>query len=628
MDLRHSLAGRTLRLAVLRISMVVVCASVVSYVLNRSLIEEAVRAQLLLSTEKTIQRESLPFREIRELQQNFLAEFRAIDRDPLQRQALVRSFDDIFYRHDDGSYTQRPGLFEGQPLADGRRFANMSATYAPDIAPSDDVKARFVLSYLLSHKYGSTTQGRLFNFYGVVPEKGFPIYQAADIAKVFHYRGPEALKLETYEFYSRGFASGQSETFLTRMYFDSSNNAWMTTMGTPDTVEAGGQHRILACVDILLDDLMERLARPSIEGAYSTLFLADTEGTLMFHPQQMEAIQQSEGKASIESLHLGMYRPLLHTGGQLEPGKVVLVDTPDEIVAVGRIPETPTILTIHYPRALMQPAILQNLAVVATLGLVTLLVEVFLLRSILQNQVTRPLQRLMRATREVGATAELGKYDLPVQSGDEIGELSRDFTRMSERIYEAHERLESTVQQRTLALEEANQKLAALSMTDSLTGLANRRHFDEALHAEWQHATRSGSYVILAMLDVDWFKKYNDHYGHQGGDKCLRRVAHSIQAHAHRAGDVVARYGGEEFVLIITNTPPEEAQALVQSMCQAVRALQLPHPLSPFGIVTVSIGMAATIPRPNDQPSDLLQQADAALYQAKAAGRNQVVQAG
>lgn len=627
MDLRHSLAGRTLRLAVLRISMVVVCASVISYVLNRSLIEDAVRAQLLLSTEKTIQRESLPFREIRELQQNFLAEFQAIDRDPLQRSALVRSFGDIFYRHDDGSYTQRPGLFEGQPLGDGRRFAHMSATYAPDIPPSDDVKARFVLSYLLSHKYGSATQGRLFNFYGVLPEKGFPIYQAADIAKVFSYSGPQALQLETYEFYTRGFTSSKSDTFLTRMYFDSSNNAWMTTMATPDVVEANGQHRILACVDILLDDLMERLARPSIEGAYSTLFLADAEGTLMFHPQQMEAIKQTEGKASIQSLHLGAYHPLLHTGGQLEPGKVVLVDTPDDIVAVGRIPETPTILTIHYPRALMQPAILQNLAVVAALGLVTLLVEVFLLRSILQNQVTRPLQRLMRATRAVGATAELEKYDLPVQSEDEIGELARDFTRMSERIYEAHERLESMVQQRTLALEEANQKLAALSITDSLTGLANRRHFDKVLGEEWGRAMRSGSYIMLAMLDVDWFKKYNDHYGHQAGDECLRCVAHSIQAHASRVGDLVARYGGEEFVLIVTSTNPDGAQALVQSICQAVQALQLPHLLSPFGVVTVTIGMAATVPLPSDQPTDLLQQADAALYRAKEAGRNQVVQA-
>ncbi|MBX9935601.1 MAG: diguanylate cyclase, partial [Burkholderiaceae bacterium] len=416
-------------------------------------------------------------------------------------------------------------------------------------------------------------------------------------------------------------------TFLTRMYFDSSNNAWMTTMATPDVVAANGQHRILACVDILLDDLMERLARPSIEGAYSTLFLADAEGTLMFHPQQMEAIKQTEGKASIQSLHLGAYLPLLHTGGQLKPGKVVLVDTSDDIVAVGRIPETPTILTIHYPRALMQPAILQNLAVVAALGLVTLLVEVFLLRSILQNQVTRPLQRLMRATRAVGATAELEKYDLPVQSEDEIGELARDFTRMSERIYEAHERLESMVQQRTLALEEANQKLAALSITDSLTGLANRRHFDKVLGEEWGRATRSGSYIMLAMLDVDWFKKYNDHYGHQAGDECLRCVAHSIQAHASRVGDLVARYGGEEFVLIVTSTNPDGAQALVQSICQAVQALQLPHLLSPFGVVTVSIGMAATVPRPSDQPTDLLQQADAALYRAKEAGRNQVVQA-
>lgn len=209
-------------MAVIRIAVVAIGASVASYLLNRSSIEDALRAQLMLSTEQTIQRESLPFREIRELEQNFLAEYRALDNDPQQRKALVRDFDQIFYRHDDGSYTQHPGLFEGQPLPDGRRLANMSATYTPDHPPTDDGKARFTLSYLLSHKYGSTAQGRLFNFYGVIPEKGFPVYQAADIAKVFTYSGPEALELEVMSSI-RSFSSAEHGTFLTRMYFDYSN---------------------------------------------------------------------------------------------------------------------------------------------------------------------------------------------------------------------------------------------------------------------------------------------------------------------------------------------------------------------------------------------------------------------
>lgn len=184
MDLKHSLAGRTLRLAIFRISIVAIAASVISYSLNRANIEKAVRAQLILSTEQTIQRESLPFKEIRELEQNFLSDFKAINADHSLHQKLIHDFELIFYRHEDGSYTQRPGFFEGQSLADGRRFTNMSATYAPENSPSDDTKTRFALSYLLSEKYGSVAKGRLFNFYGVVPEKGLTVYQAEDVAKV------------------------------------------------------------------------------------------------------------------------------------------------------------------------------------------------------------------------------------------------------------------------------------------------------------------------------------------------------------------------------------------------------------------------------------------------------------
>jgi len=622
----HSLASRTLRLAILRIGLVSICASAISYFLNHSTIEDAVRKQLLLSTEQTIQRESLPFREIQELERNFLDEFRAIDTDPHSRSGLVKDFDQIFYRHTDSSYTQRPGLFEGDALPDGRRFGGMSATYAPDISPNDDIKARFTLSYILSHKYGSTAKGRLFNFYGVVPEKGFPIYQAADIAKAFTYTGPEALKLDTYEFYSHGFSSPNNNTFFTRMYWDYSNNAWMTTVATPDIADASGKHRILACVDVLLDELMRRIAHPAIQGAYSTLFLDDGEGTLIYHPNFMDAIKKSEGHASIRSLKIKNDYPLLAASATLSPGKVVLVDMKDDIIAVGRIPETPGVLTIHYPRALMQPAILQNLAIVIALAILTLLVEIFIIRSILQNQVAIPLSRLIRATRLVGSSkGRLDISDLPTQAQDEIGELARDFSHMAERVQDAHEQLAIKVQERTVALEAANQQLMALSVTDKLTGIANRRRFDEVLANEWRRAQRTGSYLMLAMIDVDWFKKYNDHYGHQAGDDCLRNIAQTIAAHTNRAGDLVARYGGEEFGLIITTISAENALAFAQMLCETLEKINLPHAMSPLGHVTVSIGVACTVHGEHESAEDLLRTADEALYSAKEQGRNQAM---
>lgn len=447
---KHSLTTRALRLAVIRIGLVSLGAGAVSYYVNSSSIEREVTAQLLLSTEQSLQREALPFREIKDLQQNFLMEFKETLARPGMEATLVNDFRQIFYRHEDGSYTQRPQLFEGQPLADGRRFAGMSATYAPDIAPDDNTRARFALSYLLSHKYGSSAKGRLFNFYGVVPEKGFPIYQEADIAKVFTYSGPDALKLETYEFYARGFGTPANDTLYTRMYWDYSNNAWMTTVATADVADASGKHSILACVDVLLDELMERIAKPAIQGAYSSLFIADGKGTLIYHPTAMEQVKSSAGEASIRSLKMAKDYPLLDAVADLVPGQARIVQTQDNIVAMGFVPETPWVLAVHYPRTLMTPAIFDNLVIVVALGLLTLLVEIFILRSILQKQVALPLFRFVQATRLLGVgKARLSPEQLPIQSEDEIGELARAFAKMAERVQDAQEHLEIKVQELT-----------------------------------------------------------------------------------------------------------------------------------------------------------------------------------
>lgn len=621
-----SLVTRALYLAVLRIGLVALCAGAVSYFVNRSSIENAVRQQLMLSTEQKLQRESLPFKEIKELERNFVAEFDSIYARTDQKQGLVKDFDRFFYRHEDGSYTQRPGLFEGQALADGRQFQDMSATYAPEIVPNDDIKARFALSFLLSYKYGSTNKGRLFNFYGVVPEKGFPIYQSADIAKVFTYSGPDALKLETYEFYYRGFANATRSTLFTRIYFDFSNNAWMTTVATPDKPDASGKHRILACVDVLLDDLMRRTAKPAIQGAYSTIFQTDNDGTLIYDPEHAGEIKRSEGHASIRSLKLARFQPLLDATRDAMPGKVQLVDTGEDIVAVGLIPETPWALAVHYPRALMQPSILQNLAIVIALGLVTLLVEIFIIRSILQNQVAIPLQRLMQAMKRIGGTGgKIDCSDLPMKAQDEIGDVAREFAGMADRVQDARDRLESKVMERTAALEQLNRRLMAISETDELTNVANRRRFDEVLNMEWRRGLRTGKPMALMMIDVDWFKKYNDHYGHQAGDECLKAVAAQLAQHVHRAGDLLARYGGEEFSIVAPATSLDAARLWAEELCADMAVLDIPHIDSPLGKVTISIGVAAIAPSHDRSPEQLLREADRALYRAKEKGRNQVV---
>jgi len=173
-------------------------------------------------------------------------------------------------------------------------------------------------------------------------------------------------------------------------------------------------------------------------------------------------------------------------------------------------------------------------------------------------------------------------------------------------------------------LEAANQKLAALSITDGLTGLANRRRFDEVLAVESARAQRTGQLLAILMIDIDWFKKYNDHYGHQAGDVCLSRVASVLKGSARRPSDLVARYGGEEFTVITTDTDVDKAGKLADALCRAVAALEIPHAQSLHGKITISIGFAADVPDQENGGEALLKRADAALYQAKDAGRNQV----
>lgn len=182
----------------------------------------------------------------------------------------------------------------------------------------------------------------------------------------------------------------------------------------------------------------------------------------------------------------------------------------------------------------------------------------------------------------------------------------------------------AVLQQYSTELGIANLRLGELSLTDSLTGLGNRRRFDEGWQAEWVHARRAGKPLALLIADVDYFKRYNDGYGHQAGDDCLRRVAQVLQGQSKRAADLVARYGGEEFAIIASGTHREGALQLGEALCRAVAELALPHADSSHGRVTISIGAAVLMPGDEMTPSALVQLADAALYRAKREGRNRV----
>lgn len=171
--------------------------------------------------------------------------------------------------------------------------------------------------------------------------------------------------------------------------------------------------------------------------------------------------------------------------------------------------------------------------------------------------------------------------------------------------------------------------LRRMVFVDGLTGVANRRYFDESLALEWSHCKREGAMLSVAMIDVDYFKRFNDGYGHQAGDDCLRRVAGAIRASLRRSPDVAARYGGEEFACVFPRTEMIGAIGICKKIEAAVRALEVPHQASDAAaVVTVSIGIASAKPSEDGTTSDLVRQADAALYEAKQGGRARVFPVG
>ena len=214
---------------------------------------------------------------------------------------------------------------------------------------------------------------------------------------------------------------------------------------------------------------------------------------------------------------------------------------------------------------------------------------------------------------EAGGDDYLAKPVSPVVLRAKINAMQR-ITDMRQKLIDLKEQLEA----HNVALREE-------SSIDALTGIPNRRTFDAAFEQEWNHHSRSGKPLALLLADVDYFKRYNDTYGHQKGDQCLKLVAEAMRSAGRRKVDLVARYGGEEFALLLPDTTPVSALLVAGRVLETLRAQRLPHEAAPAGHVTMSIGVCAIAPQPGQTPADLVKTADRALYDAKSKGRNQAV---
>ncbi|WP_242045089.1 diguanylate cyclase domain-containing protein [Anabaena catenula] len=221
-----------------------------------------------------------------------------------------------------------------------------------------------------------------------------------------------------------------------------------------------------------------------------------------------------------------------------------------------------------------------------------------------------------------------GNLDIRVKinSKDEIGQLAKSFNNMALQLQTSFETLEHRIQESTQELVIANQKLELLANVDGLTQIANRRCFDNYLALEHTRHQREQNPLALIMIDIDYFKVYNDSYGHQGGDECLIKVAQEIAKVTQRPTDLVARYGGEEFAVILSNTDIKGALKVAKTIQTAIASLQIPHQNSQVSnYITLSMGVASLVPTLEQNLEALISYADQALYVAKEQGRNRAI---
>lgn len=260
---------------------------------------------------------------------------------------------------------------------------------------------------------------------------------------------------------------------------------------------------------------------------------------------------------------------------------------------------------------LIRRSLLGLLLASLALGAVTVWALLYIRRHIVKriNQLSHAMQAHLQGDA----------VPIPREGQDEISAMGNSFSVFVDARCQAERQLEEANEH----LRQVNQELEQLSVTDALTGVANRRSFDQQFAVEWQRALRDQRTLAVIMADVDLFKRFNDAFGHQKGDVCLQQVAQTMAAQLKRGGDLIARYGGEEFILLLPGLTLEQAAQLAEQIRSAVWSLNIPHH-TPSGRVTISLGVASAIPSREDRMESLIRDADSALYQAKEQGRDRV----
>jgi len=418
------------------------------------------------------------------------------------------------------------------------------------------------------------------------------------------------LQLGDREYFRKAQASGDF-VFSDYLSAKSNNRPIMMAAYPVSAINLEEDAVVVAGINIdWMSKIMSNLGgRPGISA-----LLVDSSGTVMAAP----ADQSSMIGRSLDSVPLLASIADKALGSETPTGSISFTgsDGSKRTVSFARIPGTQSRLIVSIDEAKVTGAIDRDIRTAyLQLGFVCLFV---LLGALIgaEKLIINPIEVMTGMARRFGegdASARVARSRLP----SEFVPLARAFNTMAAQLSQRERELVAT-----------NDRLTVMASIDMLSGLANRRGFQSRLDFEWMRAQQYNSELSLLMIDVDHFKLYNDTYGHPEGDACLSRIGETLAGIAADTMGFAGRYGGEEFCLLLPNTGAPRALEIGEMVRATVQDLGLPHVTSSHQIITVSVGVAATLPNETQRPGDLIEAADAALYAAKHAGRNTVVEHG
>ncbi|NHN31924.1 sensor domain-containing diguanylate cyclase [Paenibacillus agricola] len=539
---------------------------------------------------------------------------------------LYEEFDDFYFKDEFGATRLRREYFDGKILKDGISQKYVSAFISNRRTEfSNELKRRLILGYQLIARMGPGTSNRFANLHATLPENAIILYWADE---PWGLNAKPGLDMTAGAVVKASLQASNPERkpVWSGLYYDLTAKDWMITYQRP--VDYKGKHVITPSHDVYLTSLINDFITESMDGSYNMVISMD--GNLIAHPDKLDEIKKNDGILHISKLNdpaiQHIYDQVSNVSQLLDGGVKVIVDKKlNAFISVGKIEGPGWLFLTVYPIGLIADSAQTTAFIVLVSGLTFLIVIICMVYVIVRSSVLYPFQLLKQAVVMISkgnySAVALGNVQLPEPElhKNEIGLFSEAFRKMSQEIHNSNQLLETQVEERTRELAVANDQLKQLILLDGLTGVNNRRSFDEDIE---QLITEQALFCIM-LCDIDFFKNYNDAYGHDRGDSVLKTITASLKKNCGETGRVY-RFGGEEIAVIFRNTEQTIAYELSLALIRGIADLGMKHGGSPLEIVTISAGFESFDPAKHKDASALIQDVDRKLYVSKKNGKNRL----